>query len=230
MILCIEPNTMPFNLSAENTTLGSIDDVMGYCNLNVCQYNAHHSMQTAHLKNQIKTLYQSSNIRSGWSFGLWSFYFCAMYTKQEASELRRTFWTVFGQYMSPVLSADGEKVTWMNYKTGEKNIYFKMEADEQRAIISIELSHQEPGLQQVYFNQFKAQEVLLETALNETWQRELCGCNESGKTISRIYKELPQVSIFKKEDWPLLISFFKPRIIALDNFWSNARYGFKMLH
>jgi hypothetical protein len=47
-----------------------------------------------------------------------------------------------------------------------------------------------------------------------------------GKTVSRIYKELPGVSVFNKSDWPELISFFKPRLIALDAFWENARYSF----
>ena len=32
-----------------------------------------------------------------------------MFSKQEASQLRKEFWTAFGQYMKPVLSADGGK-------------------------------------------------------------------------------------------------------------------------
>ncbi len=43
------------------------------------------------------------------------------------------------------------------------------------------------------------------------------------------YIHLNGVSIFNKEDWPQLISFFKQRIIALDQFWSTARYGFEAL-
>ena len=41
-----------------------------------------------------------------------------MYTKQEAAQLRKEFWTAFGQYMKPVPTEDGEKVNWINYKTG----------------------------------------------------------------------------------------------------------------
>jgi len=39
---------------------------------------------------------------------------------------------------------------------------------------------------------------------------------------------LPDVNIFKQEDWPKLISFFKPRIIALDEFWSDAQDSFDL--
>ncbi|RYZ23162.1 MAG: DUF4268 domain-containing protein, partial [Chitinophagaceae bacterium] len=35
--------------------------------------------------------------------------------------------------------------------------------------------------------------------------------------------------IFRREDWPELISFFKPRIVALDAFWSEAKYFFEAL-
>ncbi len=43
------------------------------------------------------------------------------------------------------------------------------------------------------------------------------------------YIQVTDVSIFNKEDWPQLISFFKQRIIALDQFWSMAQYGFDEL-
>jgi hypothetical protein len=35
------------------------------------------------------------------------------------------------------------------------------------------------------------------------------------------------VSILQKNDWPALISFFKTRIIALDEFWSSVKYDFE---
>ncbi|RYZ22216.1 MAG: DUF4268 domain-containing protein, partial [Chitinophagaceae bacterium] len=61
------------------------------------------------------------------------------------------------------------------------------------------------------------------------WRWQLHTANEYGKVISRIYTELSRVSVFKKEEWPALISFFKSNIIALDEFWSNVKYSFEML-
>jgi hypothetical protein len=69
----------------------------------------------------------------------------------------------------------------------------------------------------------------LADALQEEWQWDLHTTDEYGKTISRIYKQLDSVSIFNRNDWPALISFFKPRIIALDEFWSDAKYSFDAL-
>lgn len=156
-------------------------------------------------------------------------YFCCMYTKQEASQLRKDFWTSFGQYMSPILSAEGEKISWLNYKTGEKNIFFRMHADNKKAVIAIELAHTDYDIQQLYFEQFRQLKKIFEATVNETWNWELHVPDENGKTISRIYTDLPGVSIFKREDWPRLISFFKPRIVALDEFWSNVKYSFEAL-
>jgi hypothetical protein len=152
-----------------------------------------------------------------------------LYSKEEASQLKQQFWTAFGQYISPHPSADGLKVNWVNYKTGLKHAFFKMQADKRAASIAIELTHPDPGIQELFFEQFKEFKNILNAALDETWEWELHAKDESGKTISRIYKQIDGVSIFNKNDWPALISFFKPRIIALDEFWNDVRDGFDAL-
>jgi hypothetical protein len=152
-----------------------------------------------------------------------------MYSRQEASKLRQEFWTTFGMYMTPVASADGEKINWTNYKTGEKDISFRMQADNKKAFIAIELSHKDAGLQQLYFEQFSQLKELLEASLEETWEWKEAIYDENGKLVSRIFKIAEGLNIFNKSDWPALISFFKPRIIGLDAFWSSARYAFESL-
>src|SRR3954468_13461293 len=150
-----------------------------------------------------------------------------MYSKQEASQLRQEFWTAFGQYMSPILSSEGEKTNWINYKTGEKDIFFRMNADNKKASIGIELTHKYDDVQEIYFEQFQQLKNLLVDTLHEEWTWQLHTYNEQGKQISRIYTEIKGVSVFKRKDWPQLISFFKPRIIALDEFWSAAKHAFE---
>jgi hypothetical protein len=152
-----------------------------------------------------------------------------MYSKDQASQLRQTFWTTFGQYLSPQLSADGLKINWINYKTGIKHLHFKMQTDNRSAYIAIELSHPDPGVQELFFEQFKELKVVLNSALNEEWEWSVHVPDEYGKTVSRIYKTLNGASVFNRNDWPALISFFKPRIIALDDFWSTAKYSFDAL-
>ncbi|HSI89682.1 MAG TPA: DUF4268 domain-containing protein [Adhaeribacter sp.] len=152
-----------------------------------------------------------------------------MYTREQASQIRQAFWTAFGQYMAPVLSAEGLRVNWLNYKTGLKNVYFRMQADKNAASVAIEITHPDPELQELFFEQFLALKNFLHETLGEEWEWELHATDENGKTISRIYQQLAPVNVFNKEDWPALISFFKPRIIALDEFWNNAQYSFDEL-
>ncbi|TKC03901.1 DUF4268 domain-containing protein [Pedobacter frigoris] len=151
-----------------------------------------------------------------------------MYSKDQASQLKQTFWTTFGHYIAPQLSTEGLKVNWINYKTGLKHVFFKMQADSKAAFIAIEITHADPGIQELVFEQFREFKKLLEGQLGEEWDWNLHIHDEYGKVITRISKTLPGVSIFKKEDWPALISFFKPRIIALDEFWTDAQYSFEV--
>ena len=143
--------------------------------------------------------------------------------------MKQEFWTTFGQYMSPILSSEGEKTNWVNYKTGEKNIAFRMHADNKTATISVELSHKDKEIQQLYFEQFLQFRNLFEGVMDEMWSWKLHDYDEHGRFVSRIYKKVSGVSIFQKNDWPALISFFKPRIIALDEFWSSVKYAFESL-
>lgn len=152
-----------------------------------------------------------------------------MYSKQEAAKLKEEFWTAFGLYMAPILSAEGERINWINYKTGEKHIQFRMQSDNKKASIGIELSHNDPDIQQLYFEQFVQLKKIFQNVVEEEWLWVQQVTNEHGKTISRIYTEINGVNTFKKDDWPRLISFFKSRIILLDEFWSNIKYSFEAL-
>ena len=152
-----------------------------------------------------------------------------MYSKDESSNIKQTFWTTFGQYISPQLSAEGLKVNWVNYKTGIKHLYFKMETANRSVSIGIVIAHPDRAIQELFFEQFKELKTLLKNRLDEDWTWALHDTDEYGKTISRIYTQFDGVSVYNRADWPQLIPFFKPRIIALDEFWSTAQYSFESL-
>jgi len=127
--------------------------------------------------------------------------------------------------MSPIPSAEGLKINWVNYHTGVKDLYFRMAATGKSAIISISIEHADRDIQQLYFEQFLSLKAFLHTTLGEEWTWQIHG-EVDGRLVSRIFNELKGVSVFRQDDWPSLISFFKPRIIALDAFWEDAKYGF----
>lgn len=141
--------------------------------------------------------------------------------------MNQQFWTTLGQYMAPISNADGEKINWINYKTGAKHIRFVMQADSKTARIFIEISHKDEALQIEYFGKFTQLKKLLENRIGEQWNWQPNTIDEFGKTISLIYTSLQNVNVFDRADWPLIISFFKSRMIALDKFWCDNRFAFE---
>lgn len=146
-----------------------------------------------------------------------------MYTKQEAATIKRKFWTTLGMYMKPVPSAWQEKVNWLNYKTGIKDVFFRMYAENKIVGIGIQLTHQDPLIRQIFYEHFLAMKGMLQEALGEEWDWMEEVPDENGKPVSLIQTELPGVNIMAEKYWPEMISFFKPRLIALDAFWGEVR-------
>lgn len=152
-----------------------------------------------------------------------------MFTREEASRIRHEFWTTFGKYMSPIPSSEGVAINWINYHTGVKDLYFRMNADKQTATICISIESSDAAVRELYFDQFMELEMLLHNATGEPWEWQRDVALSEGRTVSRIGKALDGVSVFNMNDWSVIISFLKPRIIALDSFWENAKYSFLTL-
>ena len=152
-----------------------------------------------------------------------------MYSREQSAIMRQAFWTRFGKYMAPIPSATGEKVNWVNYKTGISQLYFRMNATKDDAYIGIEI-HQRKALhaEQVY-KQWLLLCPMFEAAIGESWTWEPNYSNETGQVHSRIYATLPDVNVFVEADWPAIISFLKPRMLALDAFWADHKMIFEMM-
>ncbi len=146
-----------------------------------------------------------------------------MYSLQEAAIIKEEFWTKLGQYLAPIPSANGEKINWINYKTGVKGIRFKMDALQKNAFVSVDIIAEEALRIKLFklFKQFKKQ-----FSKDYEWA-EYCE-DENGRVLSRIFIEKEKVSVFRKTDWPELIQFFKTQILAWDIFWQENKDFFEM--
>jgi hypothetical protein len=149
-----------------------------------------------------------------------------MYSKEQVSKLKAQFWTNFGLYMKPVPGASGLPVNWINYKTGIRHLHFKMDAGNTIAVIAIEISHPQEEERLHCYNQFVSLKNLLTSTTTFNWQWNET-CETDHKTISSISQQLDDVNILDQADWPAIISFLKPRIIALDEFWDMVKDGFE---
>lgn len=150
-----------------------------------------------------------------------------MYTNQEASAVRQQFWTSLGRYLSPIPSAAGHKVNWINYKTGVRNILVKMDADQSGAMVTIEINGDAEKRDKI-FSLFLSLKSTAKEYFKKEWSWQPGVTDIHGKIIACIYCSKKNVNIFKKEDWPALISFFKTAILGFDIFWAERKDIFEM--
>ncbi len=143
-----------------------------------------------------------------------------MFSAAEASFLRQRFWTTFGRYMAPVPSAEGEKISWINYRTGIKNIAWKMETLNRQANVFVLISGTLETKEKIV-KIFEQQEFALKNNLLLN--------REAGNGNFQYSKQLPAVSVLDESKWPELISFFKENIIGFDKFWTEHKFIFEMI-
>ncbi len=132
--------------------------------------------------------------------------------------------------MMPVPNANGEKINWINYKTGNRFVHVKLDAGSETAFIAIEIHLPKNGLHQLYVEQFLRQQKLFQNIAGEDWHWQPSDFPETNNCTVIISKKITGVSIFDKGCWPVLISFFKQSITSFDAFWEMAKYGFDDLH
>ena len=150
-----------------------------------------------------------------------------MYSKEEAFQIRKKFWTSFGQYMKLHNSANGLEVNWINYKTGIKGLQIRTDVDNKSARIAIEMSQNDREIQMLMFEQWDEFQLLFAAELGEDWIWYKSYFDAFGKEVSKIELRLDSVSIFKEEDWPEIISFLKNNLLRLDSFWEDVKDSFE---
>ncbi|WKS94459.1 DUF4268 domain-containing protein [Riemerella columbina] len=121
-----------------------------------------------------------------------------MFSKQESARIKTEFWTAFGKSFPR---------KWLLYNTKIKDFAFKFSAERKRAEVSLDIAMKEEALRLAYFEKMQALESILEEALGEvSW--EAFYTLENGKTISRIWVTLEDVSIYNKATWSSIFEFF----------------------
>ncbi len=129
--------------------------------------------------------------------------------------------------MAPVPSASGEKVNWINYKTGVRGIRFKAEADGKMVYVAAEIYTADTVLQHHYFDLFHKFAERQGFLTDSEWKFKKDAPANTGKRISIISAQLSEVNIFTEEDWPAMISFIKKHLILLDEFWTEFKPAFE---
>jgi Domain of unknown function (DUF4268) len=152
-----------------------------------------------------------------------------VFSKEEAKRLRIDFWTAFGVYMRQHLSYMGPKQKWVNYHTGVKGIFFRLEADARLVQVAITLEHDDAGLRSLFFEQFAEMRRYLERETDLDWTWEDACMNADGKPIARISRSMAGVSLYNRADWATMFAFLEAGIVPLDRVWAECSEVFQDL-
>lgn len=133
-----------------------------------------------------------------------------MFSKEEAAQLRKLFWTSFGKSFPR---------KWLLYNTKIKGFAFKFVADRKKAMVCLDIEHPEEIANELLYDQMLSLKTLLTNELPEVIfdnSYEL----ESGKQIHRIYVPFDKkFSIYNKNTWRDCYEFFVDEMSKFELFF-----------
>ncbi|KOY52841.1 DUF4268 domain-containing protein [Polaribacter dokdonensis] len=133
-----------------------------------------------------------------------------MFSKEEAAQLRKLFWTSFGKSFPR---------KWLLYNTKVKGFAFKFVADRKKAMVCLDIEHPEEIANELLFDQMLSLKTLLENEIPEVIYDNSYEL-ESGKQIHRIYVPFEQkFSIYNKNTWRDCYEFFVDEMSKFELFF-----------
>ncbi|MFD2567433.1 DUF4268 domain-containing protein [Pseudotenacibaculum haliotis] len=123
-----------------------------------------------------------------------------MFSKEESARIRQEFWTSFGKSFPR---------KWLLYNTKIKGFSFKFVADRKKAMVCLDLEHNDEIANQLLYDQL----LSLKTILTNEYLPEVIYDDsyelDSGKVIHRIYvNHTEKFSIHNKNTWRDCYEFF----------------------
>jgi hypothetical protein len=135
-----------------------------------------------------------------------------MFSKEEARQLRVLFWTSFGKSFPR---------KWILYNTKIKYLEFKFYADRKKALVCLDICHDDTELRTMYYDKFISLKAILvnEYLTNVIFEKDFV-LEASGKTVSRIYLIHQEAfSIHNKNTWSSAFQFFNSEMHKFETFF-----------
>lgn len=133
-----------------------------------------------------------------------------MYSKEEAQQIKKEFWTAF---------AEAYPRKWLLYDTKIKDVTFKFYIDNKKAQVLLDIEPKDEEKRKIYYEKIES----LKTILHEDYLPEaILERNfylDNGKVISRIWIEKLNVSLNNRKYWPEIFEFFSETMTKFELFF-----------
>jgi len=143
-----------------------------------------------------------------------------MFKKEEEKQIRLDFWQELNVQFQNMRGAHGNKVSWTNFNTRIRHLYFRMEADQNGARLCIDLQFPDADIRGIFYEQFQEFEEKLTSIYGKALKWYPVFDHSNGKTISRIAVEQEGTNLFRRSDWPEMQQFLLTQFKALEKFWA----------
>jgi hypothetical protein len=136
-----------------------------------------------------------------------------MFSKEEAAQLRKEFWTSFGKSFPR---------KWLLYNTGIKDFNFKFVANKKQALVCLDIESIYKTKNELLFDQvLELKDILTNDYLPDVIFDELYPL-ETGKIIHRIYVEYKgEFNIYNKNTWQNVFYFYKEAMHQFEEFYET---------
>jgi hypothetical protein len=136
-----------------------------------------------------------------------------MFSKEEATLLRKEFWTSFGKSFPR---------KWLLYNTKIKDFNFKFVADKNKALVCLDIESFDRTKNELLYEQI----LELKSNLTEDYLPDVIFDNvyalETGKIIHRIYvKYKGEFNIYNKNTWQGAYLFFNEAMHQFEEFYED---------
>lgn len=142
-----------------------------------------------------------------------------MFSKEEKKAFHAEYWGAFRSYTSSTRNAEGRRINWLNYPTRLKEIYIRLDVNQERAKFSIDIQSKDEGIRSIIWEQFEELKKVLETEMVNPGIWTESAFNAAGQEISSIYWELEGVDIYNPDDQQKVFKFFKEHLTRFDRFY-----------
>lgn len=142
-----------------------------------------------------------------------------MFSKEKSKQLKKKFWTSFGQFSQLKRVAIGFNKKWLSHRTGIHCLSLKFEFDRKFASVGIEIDTEKDTEKEKYYNRL----ISLKTVLNNcftsppVWDTKYELVN--GKIVIKIHHILNNVHIHDESCWPDVFQFFFDHMIKYEGFY-----------
>ena len=146
-----------------------------------------------------------------------------MYTQEEAKQLRKQFWILFGKRCTIVPQLHGRNKKWVLYDTKITGLDLKFEVDRQSAKVMIEVNHRSENKRLDIFEKLQKYKPILEEGFDDGLEWDFLYVRESGEEVCRVYIKQTGFDIYRQNQWPDIYNFLIENMLKLENNFMDIR-------